>query len=160
MAKYVNDEKLTDSIIEEILNKCGLEIIKTKEDYMTGKVVEINSIIRGDENIMVSCRNNEDAEMAQAIYNRFPMLGMFAKGPYSVGDEVVMFDDFFASRMKLNDEIEPLDQKLFDVYHETMCSLFGEEYEKDANACFDEIIAEQNKEKKDEKTTQAEMGAE
>ena len=160
MAKYVNNEKLTDAIIEEILNKCGLEIIRTKEDYMTGKIVEINSIIRGDENIMVSCRNNEDAELAQTIYNRFPMLGMFANGPYSVGDEMVMFDDFFASRMKLNDELEPLDQKLFDVYHETMCNLFGEEYEKDSDACFQEILAEQKKEKKDEKTTPSEMGAE
>lgn len=159
MAKYVNNEKLTDAIIEEFLNKCGLEVIKTKEDYMTGKIVEINSIIRSDENIMVSCRNNEDAEMAQTIYNHFPMLGMFAKGPYSIGDEFVMLDDYFASRMKLSEELDPLDQKLFDTYHETMCNLFGEEYEKDSRKCFDEILAEENK-KKEEKNTPPEMGAE
>jgi len=170
MAKYINDKRVTDKILEDILNKCGFELIKTKTDKFNGET-EINPIMRTEENIMVNCLNKEMSDMANIVYRRFPMLGMFNSGAYSVGEEIVVFDDFFASRIKLTDELEDLDQKLFDVYHDSMCQIFGEEYEKDAQKCFDDILAENKKEdknsdkksseedKKKEETT-SEMGAE
>ena len=167
MAKYVNDARLTDEVIEEILNKCGLEIIREKYDEFTGKKMEGNGIMRGEDTIMVGCKNVEMAEFADKIFNRFPRLRMFNTGAYSMGDEVVMFDDFFASRMKINEELEPLDEKLFQEYHSKMCELMGAEYEKDAQAEFARIQEEAkanqeqlNPSKEDEKQQEeAEQGS-
>lgn len=148
MAKYINDERLTDQVIEEILNKCGLELVKTKEDYMTGKTVQVQNIIRNDDYIIVSCINKEMQDFADIIASRMPIFGMLSRGgAYMPGEEIITIDDFFAQRLKMSEEIETLDQKLFDTYHETMCSLFGKEYEKDASAEFERIRAEEaNKE--------------
>ena len=167
MAKYIQDERLTDEVIEEILNKCGLELMKTRENYMTGKVEEVQNIIRGEDCIIVSCINKEIQDMADIIASRMPIFGMLSRGSsYMPGDEIVTLDDFFAQRLKMAEEIDELDNKLFDTYHETICSIFGEEYEKDSQACFDEIIkqeSENQKEKtesKKEDNSPAELGAE
>ena len=143
MAKYVNDARLTDEVIEEILNKCGLEIIRDKYDELTGKKMEGNGIMRTEDMIMVGCKNVEMAEFADEIFARFPRLRMFNTGAYSMGEEIVMFDDFFASRMKLSEELEPLDEKLFQEYNSKMCEIMGPEYEKDAEAEFARIQAEE-----------------
>lgn len=164
MAKYINNEKLTDDIIKEMIEKCGLELITSRQDDYIGETVKIDPIIRYDDRIIVSCRNLETVEMAKTVYNRFPMLGYFSKGAYEMGDEIVTLDDFFAQRLKIIDELDSLDQKLFDVYHETMCGIFGEEYERDARECFDKILEEENKQKEEtaneKKETKEEKAAE
>ena len=100
MAKYINDERLTDNIIEDVINRCGLELVTSAVDDHTGQVVFVEPIERMQDMIMVRCKNIETAEFAELIYSKYPMLGMFNTNAYSIGDEVVMLEDFIASRFK------------------------------------------------------------
>lgn len=154
MGKYINDKRLTDEVIKDVLNKCGFELITSKQDDYIGETVTVSGIVRSEDNIIANCINKETQEFAGLLYRRFPMMAMLNTGAYSIGEEIITFDDFFAQRMKLNDEIDSLDKKLFDTYHSTMCSIFGEEYERDSKACFDEIMkkeAEKEESKTEEK---------
>ena len=156
MAKYVNDKRLTDEVIEEMLNKCGLKIIKKKIDDRTGEVFESGGIMRGEDTVMVNCKNVEMSNLANQVFSRFPQLGILNTSAYSMGEEFVLLEDFFASRFKITEEIEPLDEKLFQVYYETMSSIFGEEYEKDAEASFEEIRKAEKNEKGETKESEPE----
>lgn len=171
MAKYINDKKLTNEAIENILNECGLEIISSKQNNLTGEIVSFEPIMRLENQIIVNCRNKDTSKLANILYCRFPMLGQFnlGGGAYSVGDEVVVFEDFFASRLKLSDELDSLDENLFNKYQETMRKIFGKEYENDSEKYFEEVLLEESKRdgespKKDEASEtpkeKGEMGSE
>ena len=151
MAKYVNNEKLTDKVIEDLLNKCGFELIREKQDDYIGETVKIEPIMRYNDRIIVSCLNKDTSELASAVFARFPMLGYFSRGAYSMGEEIVTFDDYFAQRFKMTDELDSLDKELFETYHQTMCGLFGEEYERDSKEHFDKILEEEAKAQKAQK---------
>lgn len=142
MARYINREQLTDNIIEGIMNRCGLELIREAVDDHTGKTVEINPIERMDEMIMVKCRNLHISELANMVYGRFPIFGMFNTSAYSLGDEIVILEDYFASRFKIVDELDELDKQLFEEYTKTMSLLFGKEYIEDSQKCYSEVLAQ------------------
>ena len=142
MSKYINNEKLTDEVIERFVNSCGLELIRSTVDDYTGKTVAIEPIERMEDMIMVKCKNVQMSEMAAQVLVKFPMFGLFNTGAYSMGDEIVVLEDFFASRFKISDEMDELDEKLFLEYNKTMTKLFGKEYEQDAKKCFDEILTQ------------------
>jgi hypothetical protein len=162
MAKYVNNEKLTDKVIEDVLNKCGFELIREKHDDYIGETVKIEPIMRYNDRIIVSCLNKETSNLANAVFARFPMLGYFSRGAYSMGEEIVTFDDYFAERFKMSDELDSLDKELFETYHQTMCGLFGEEYERDSREHFDKILEEEakNKETENQEPKKEENGSE
>lgn len=142
MAKYINNPKLTDKIIEGIMNRCGLDLITEAVDDHTGKTVEINPIERIDDMIMVKCKNIQTVEFADLVCSRFPVFGMFNTSAYSLGDEIVILEDYFASRFKIVEDLDPLDKQLFEEYTKTMCLLFGPEYISDSQKCYDEILAQ------------------
>ena len=112
MAKYINDPRLTDKIIEGIMNRCGLDLIRAKYDDITGQVVPIDPIIRTDELITVSCTNREMLAFAAKVGEKIPFLQMFNTGAYSIGDEIVVLEDFMASRFKITPELDELDEAL------------------------------------------------
>ena len=130
--KYINDERVTDEFIEDILNKCGFELIRFQPDPKTGRSVEVDPIIRLHHQIMVHCRNVSMLEFIQDLSKMHPLFGMMqnVRG-YSVGDEVIFLEDFMANRLTVSDEIQPQDEKLFDEFYRAMSSMFGMEYEKD-----------------------------
>ena len=67
---------------------------------------------------------------------KVPMMGMFESGVYSFGDEIVSLEDFSASRFKISDGVDDLDEKLFKEYYKAMRSIFGSEYDRDAEAFY------------------------
>lgn len=149
MPKYINDERLNDRIIEGIMNRCGLELVRTRVDDITGKLVEVEPIIRMDDMIMVSCQNNELLDFARRFAEKSPLFGMmnaFNTSAYSLGDEIVILEDFFASRFKITPELDELDEKLFKEYYKTMALVFGKEFEEDAKICYDEYTKQNSKE--------------
>ena len=146
MAKYVTDERLTDDIIEKMLNECGLELKRDQVSDGTGKPFVPDPIMRGENSIMIRCKNSEKQELMRLVYKRFPNLALFGTEVYQAGDELVMLEDFFATRMRISEDIGELDRKLFQKHYETMAELFGEEYEADARTCYEET-----KEENDEK---------
>ena len=98
MAKYINDPRLTDRVIEGIMNRCGLDLIRAKYDDITGQVVPIDPIIRTEDLITVSCTNREMLAFASKFAEFSSVFKMFNTGAYSMGDEIVVLEDFMASR--------------------------------------------------------------
>lgn len=153
MSKYINDPRLTDKIIEGIMNRCGLDLVRAKIDDFSGAIVPIEPITRADDMIMVSCTNREMLAFASKVGEKFPFLQMFNTGAYSIGDEIVILEDFMASRFKIIQELDELDETLFKEYYKTMKLVFGPEFEKDARGYYDKLL-EENKEKEDETPSQ------
>ena len=129
MAKYINDPRLTDRVIEGIMNRCGLDLIRAKYDDITGQVVPIDPIIRTEDLITVSCTNREMLAFASKFAEFSSMFKMFNTGAYSMGDEIVVLEDFMASRFKITPEMDELDENLFKEYYKTMKLVFGKEFE-------------------------------
>ena len=77
---------------------------------------------------------------------------MFNTGAYSMGDEIVVLEDFMASRFKITPELDELDESLFKEYYKTMKLLFGKEYENDAKVYFDKYLEENKSNEEKEKT--------
>ncbi len=149
MAKYINDPRLTDKVIEGIMNRCGLELVTSRIDDRTGNEVQVEPIIRMEDMIMVSCQNGEMLEFARKFAEKVPSVGlltMFNTSAYSIGDEIVMLEDFFASRFKITPDLDELDEKLFKEYYKTMALVFGKEFEEDAKVCYNEYTKENSKE--------------
>lgn len=157
MAKYINDPRLTDKIIEGIMNRCGLDLIRAKYDDITGQVVPIDPIIRTDELITVSCTNREMLAFASKFAEFSSVFKMFNTGAYSMGDEIVVLEDFMASRFKITPELDELDEALFKEYYKTMKLVFGPEFEDDARVYYDKYLEENGgKEEKQEPTQKGE----
>ena len=150
MAKYINNPKLTDGIIEGIMNRCGLDLVRAKYDDFTGKLVPIEPITRAEDMIMVSCTNREMLKFASMMSEKVPFMKIFNTGAYALGDEIVILEDFMASRFKIIPEMDELDETLFKEYYKTMKLLFGKEYEDDAKVYFDKYL-EENKTDTEEK---------
>ena len=148
MAKYINDPRLNDKIIEGIMNRCGLDLIRAKYDDISGQVVPIDPIIRTDDLITVSCTNREMLAFAAKIGEKVPFLQMFNTGAYSIGDEIVILEDFMASRFKITPEMDELDEALFKDYYKTMKLVFGKEFEDDAKEYYKQYL-EENKDKEE-----------
>ena len=144
MAKYINDKRLTNEIITSMLARCGFEVITTKVDDFTGKVLEFDGIIRDENNIIVNCVNKQTAELAKAVMSYNPKLNLLNTSAYSLGDEIIMMEDFFASRFKIIDEVDELDELLFIEFYKTMRLLFGKEYEQDFDKHCDELEISSN----------------
>lgn len=142
MAKYINDPRLTDRVIEGIMNRCGLDLIRAKYDDITGQVVPIDPIIRTEDLITVSCTNREMLAFASKFAEFSSMFKMFNTGAYSMGDEIVVLEDFMASRFKITPEMDELDENLFKEYYKTMKLVFGKEFEEDARAYYDKYLEE------------------
>ena len=149
MAKYINDERLTDKVIEGMMNRCGLELVTSRIDDFTGNEVAVEPIIRMDDMIMVSCQNKSILDFARKFAEKVPTasyLTMFNTSAYSLGDEIVILEDFFASRFKITPELDELDEKLFKEYYKTMSLVFGKEFEQDAKVCYNKYTEENSKE--------------
>jgi hypothetical protein len=142
MAKYINDPRLTDRVIEGIMNRCGLDLIRAKYDDITGQVVPIDPIIRTEDLITVSCTNREMLAFASKFAEFSSVFKMFNTGAYSMGDEIVVLEDFIASRFKITPEMDELDENLFKEYYKTMKLVFGKEFEEDARAYYDKYLEE------------------
>jgi hypothetical protein len=142
MAKYINDPRLTDRVIEGIMNRCGLDLIRAKYDDITGQVVPIDPIIRTEDLITVSCTNREMLAFASKFAEFSSVFKMFNTGAYSMGDEIVVLEDFMASRFKITPEMDELDENLFKEYYKTMKLVFGKEFEEDARAYYDKYLEE------------------
>jgi hypothetical protein len=142
MAKYINDPRLTDRVIEGIMNRCGLDLIRAKYDDITGQVVPIDPIIRTEDLITVSRTNREMLAFASKFAEFSSVFKMFNTGAYSMGDEIVVLEDFMASRFKITPEMDELDENLFKEYYKTMKLVFGKEFEEDARAYYDKYLEE------------------
>lgn len=142
MAKYINDERVTDEFIEDILNRCGFELVRFQPDPKLGRVVEVEPITRFEDRIMVHCRNVSMVEFMRDLTSLHPLFGLMqGVGGYSVGDEVIFLEDFMASRLTISDA-NSQDEKLFDEYYDAMASMFGKEYEDDATNYYKKFIEE------------------
>lgn len=144
MSKYINDERFSDEVIIRILARCGFEVTEVINNSANAPDRVIEAITRGEKMHMVRCKNLEQDEVMNAIYQRFPMLGMF--GRYGMGQdiELVIIEDFYISRFKTTDEIEDVDKKLFREFYQEMCDIFGEEYKKDFDEFYEKQQEEQN----------------
>lgn len=129
--KYINDERITDEFLEEILNKCGFELIRYQSDGKSFLARETEPIIRFDHQIMCHCRNVAMLEFIRDLKSTHPLFRMTEGLGFSVGDEVVFFEDFMANRLTYSEEIHRQDEKLFEEFYRAMASLFGKEYEDD-----------------------------
>lgn len=147
MSKYINDERFSDEVIAKILARCGFEVTDVINNSAVDGDRVVEAITRGEKMHMVRCKNLEKDDMMNAIYQRFPMLGMF--GRYGMGQdiELVIIEDFYISRFKTTDEIEEVDKTLFKEFYQEMCDIFGDEYKKD----FEEYYENQ-----DEQTSECE----
>ena len=144
MSKYINDERFSDEVIVRILARCGFEVTEVTNNSANDPDRVIEAITRGEKMHMVRCKNLEQDDMINAIYQRFPLLGMF--GRYGMGQdiELVIVEDFYISRFKTTDEIEDIDKKLFREFYQEMCEIFGEEYKKDFDEYYEQQQEQQN----------------
>ena len=133
----------------------GFAVLFTVDDF-SGQVVPIDPIIRTDDLITVSCTNREMLAFAAKIGEKVPFLQMFNTGAYSIGDEIVVLEDFMASRFKIVEEMDDLDEALFKEYYKTMKLVFGKEFEDDAKEYYKKYL-EENKDK-DEKSEPGQKG--
>lgn len=140
--KYINDERITDEFLEEILNKCGFELIRYQSDGKSFLARETEPIIRFDHQIMCHCRNVAMLEFIRDLKSTHPLFRMTEGLGFSVGDEVVFFEDFMANRLTYSEEIHRQDEKLFEEFYRAMASMFGKEYEEDAANYYKKFIEE------------------